>query len=932
MLTPRLRRVISLAALLFGGGVADAQTVSLDGAWGFAVDSAGAFTLGDVVERAHWREADVPHAWQAQFADLRAYHGVAWYRRTFEAPALGPDETALLHFGAVDYLAEVYVNGERVGQHEGGFTPFRFDVGPLLRKGTNDVVLRVVEPDIAPRGTEGLIFEEVPHGKQSWYVNVGGIWQSVRLDVRPKRYVESARITAGIGGSVRVDVTLAGEGRAPLALRVLDADGREVLRDTVQPEPSARDAVFEGHVETSALWSPDAPNLYTAEVTLGEDRITERFGFREIATRDGRIWLNGAPFYMIGALDQAFYPGTVYTPPSEGFLRDQMRKAKALGLNTLRMHVKVPDPRYYEIADEEGLLVWIDLPNHWTFTPEAAERLVATFEEMLDRDWNHPSLVALSLINESWGVDLGEPEQRAWLLGFFERAKATVPGWLVVDNSACWDNFHLQTDLLDWHTYWAIPENRHRFDETVDAVAARADWLFSPHGDAREAGDEPILLSEFGSWGLPDVPADLPWWLEGGMDDIVPSIPSGVHERFRAYGYDDVFGTYSALAEASQRVQARSLQYQIEKLRRTPEIAGYVVTELTDLNWESNGLLDMDRNVKAGMGGLARLQHPDVIVPHPAKTAGWGGDVIDVEVWLSHFGPARPTEGAGEYGRGGCCYEWAERQRAMATGPTVLRWTVAGGATGTATVPPLAPGTVRRAASAAILLPEVGRPQLVRVAFRWEEEGSVIAQNEVELFAFPGIEPARAAVHDPDDRLAGAAPFVEADPTADVLVAAGLDARVMEHLAEGGRAIVFADSTTALPAGFPISVAYREAEDELYDGNWITSLNWVRPDRPPFDGVAFGPTLGFEAAELGLDHVIEGVPPGHFGDVLAGMFVGWVQMNAGYVVQMNVGPGRLLLVTMRPRSPDDPYAAHLVRALVDYARSDAFQPDLRWSP
>ena len=131
----------------------------------------------------------------------------------------------------------------------------------------------------------------------------------------------------------------------------------------------------------------------------------------------------------------------------------------------------------------------------------------------------------------------------------------------------------------------------------------------------------------------------------------------------------------------------------------------------------------------------------------------------------------------------------------------------------------------------------------------------------------------------------------------------------------------------------------REEEDALYDGNWITNLNWVRHDRPPFAEITFGPTLGFEAADVDLGHVIEGVPPEHFEDVLAGMVVGWLQLNVGYVVQMNVGPGRLLLVTMRPEAiPSGTwpgaymYPAHLVRALVDYAGSGAFRPGLTWNP
>lgn len=919
-------QLVLVGTLLVTAGAVRAQAVSLDGTWAFAVDSAAAFSEVDVAARAHWRTAAVPGAWQAEHADLRVYHGVAWYRRTFDAPAVGPDETALLHFGAVDYAAEVFVNGARAGAHEGGFIPFRLDVGSLLRAGMNEILVRVVEPAVAPGRTDGLTFEEVPHGKQSWYVNVSGLWQSVRLDVRPRRRVERVHVTADLDGRVRVDVAMAGEGAAPLAVLVRGPGGVEAWNGTARPAPSDTAAVMEGLIEAPALWSPDTPALYTAEVTLGEDRVMERFGFRRFEARDGRLWLNGAPFYLIGALDQDFYPGTLYTPPSEDYLRRQMRTARALGLNTLRMHVKVPDPRYLDVADEEGLLVWLDLPNHWTWTPTAARRAEATLDGLIARDWNHPSLVALSLVNESWGVDLAQAEQRAWLLGLYERAKAAAPGWVVVDNSACWGNFHLRTDINDYHTYWAIPENRHRFDETVSELARRPPWLFSPHGDAAETGREPLVLSEFGNWGLPDVPEDLPCWLDHGMDDIPVTIPTGVHDRFRAYGYETVFGSYSALAEASQRAQARALRYQVERLRRTPGIEGYVITELTDLHWESNGLLDMERNVKAGALGLAPIQRPDVVIPSPDRFAARDREAVAVDVWLSRYGAS--GEGAGP---GGCCAEAALRHAAASTGRTVVRWSLPGGASGVLDVAPLAPGEVRLVGTVGLELPAVDRPEAVPVAFRWEyANGALLAQNELELVAVPRVTPPAAAVHDPRERLGFVAGYLAPDPAAGVLVAPTLDARVLARLSGGGRAVVFADSQTALPAGFPLRLVSRG--EEFYDGNWVSNLNWLRRDRGPFAGLALGPTLGFEAADIALEHVVEGVAPEDFADVLAGMFAGWVQLNAGYAVQMNVGAGRLLLVTMRPRRPDDAYAAALVRALVDYAGSDAFRPALSWTP
>ena len=182
-----------------------------------------------------------------------------------------------------------------------------------------------------------------------------------------------------------------------------------------------------------------------------------------------------------------------------------MRKAKALGLNLLRCHIKVPDPRYLEAADETGMLIWYEIPNWDKLTANSERRAMETLHGMVERDANHPSIVIVSIINESWGANLKEAPDRAWLKAAYQQAKTFVP-WLVVDNSACCDNFHLATDIADFHQYAAIPDYASNFDRLVDDQAQRPGWLFSPYGDAAPKGDEPLMLSEFGNWGLPQRP------------------------------------------------------------------------------------------------------------------------------------------------------------------------------------------------------------------------------------------------------------------------------------------------------------------------------------------------------------------------------------------------------------------------------------------
>lgn len=908
---------LAVCGTLMVSPMASAQILSLDGEWQFAVDSSAAFGIDNVREHASWRTAKVPLSWQAQFADLRDYQGVAWYRRTFTLPKLKADETVLLEFGAVDYVAEVFVNGRRVGRHEGGYTPFACEIRQAVNPGENEVIVRVLDPEPTETGTEGISYWHIPHGKQNWYVQTSGLWQSVHLAIKPARHFTKIHITPTVAGKISVDVDLSrGENTSAteqLSLRVFDPQKHEVLQISKLISSSQQKARLEGLVPQPQLWSLDSPQLYEAELLLGKhDQIIERFGFRAIEARDKLLYLNGEPFYLMAALDQDFYPETIYTTPSEEYLRDEMLKAKRLGLNMLRCHIKVPDPRYLKVADEIGLLVWYEIPNWDVFTSAAARRGEETLEAMLDRDWNHPSLVIISLSNESWGVDLKQPEQRQWLLSAFDRAKQRATGRLIVDNSACWGNFHMKTDLNDYHTYRAIPENRHRFDQTISDFAQRPKWLFSEFGDAQETGKEPLLLSEFGNWGLPKLPEELPWWFARDFGGRQVTLPQGVQQRFKDFQYDEIFESYNQLAEESQRAQFLALKYEIEQIRLKPEIQGYVITEFTDINWECNGLLDMWRNVKIYADDLANIQQQDVIIPRPVKYNYWDDETVEIELWLSHYS-------------------------AVEVAPAKLRWQASFGATGELAIPPIARTEVKSIASLRLALPEVTSPQRVRLQFQLTTPagGEPLAQNAVEVLVYPRLAaPAAIRLHDPDKTLrafaqaAHAAGFLPKESSAQsaALVTNVLDDELLQRLRKGESAICLIDSTTKLPAAFPFVLTSRAAE--WYDGNWASNLNWLRNNRPPFRDLGVGRFLGFEAEHVAPRTVITGLAAANFSDVLAGMYVGWLHLNSASVLQMKVGQGKLLLCTLRLADAlgHDPFAALLLNALVKYSLSPHCAP------
>ena len=453
---------IVLAVLLALPPGLAAEPMRLESGWELITDPGATWQVASL-PTSGWRPARVGVSWNAQYSDLRDYVGVAWYRTRFAVPASKVPQRVLLRFGAVDYQADVFVNGEAAGSHEGAYTPFTLDVTGRVKPGTNELVVRVIDPPAAGHGRDPRFpqfnYDELPRGKQNWYIQNGGLWQPVWLDVRPVLYIDAVRVSSKVSGAIDVDADIVGtelKRGASLKVDVRDAQGAVVASLPVAAVTGPGVVRVAGTVPAPKLWSPASPTLYTVEASLSgpvSDRVTDRFGFREFVARDGRFFLNGEPFYMIGALDQDFYPDTIYSTPGKAYLVDMMKKGRSLGLNVLRCHIKVCDPDYLAAADEVGMLVWYEVPSWERWTAASVERGKAIFEAMTTRDWNRPSIVIQTLINEAWGIDMKQAEQRAGLLKWFDesRPKLQPLGRLLVDNSPCCENFHLKSDIDDYH-------------------------------------------------------------------------------------------------------------------------------------------------------------------------------------------------------------------------------------------------------------------------------------------------------------------------------------------------------------------------------------------------------------------------------------------------------------------------------------------------
>ena len=903
------------------------EQISLDGVWDFKLDDGA------------WRKATVPAPWQAEFADIRHTFGTGYYVRSFALPAEWKNREVVIRFGAVNYFAEVILNGAVIGTHEGGYLPFEFVLSGVTFEGENKLEVRATLPNSDEGAYPDYPFPEIPHGKQSWYGPLGGIWQSVVLEARDACHIGHAAIVADAGsGEVGVALEISGAAAGVVVgVSILDATGAVVTSgEAVVDGVTAGLSLTVGDV---ALWSPDAPNLYVAEISLSRDGAIvdvrrETFGFLTFETRDGKFFLNGEPFYMRGALDQDYYPVGICTPPSLAFLEDQLRKAKELGLNLLRCHIKVPDPRYYEVADRLGMLIWTEIPNIQTFTEKSAQRLRDTMSDILRRDGNHPSIVTWTIINEDWGTRLVEnADHRQWLKDTYDWLKAVDPSRLVVDNSGCIPNFHVKTDINDYHYYRSVPERRAEWEKLTQEFADGADWTFSPHGDAERRGDEPLVVSEFGVWGLPN-PAEVvdeagnePWWMETGPGwGDGAAYPHGIQNRFALYSLDKVFGSFENFIGAAQWYQFGNLKYEIESMRAHAPIVGYVITELTDVHWEANGLLDINRNPRAFHGRFAEINNDLVIVPQAERHAGYAGEALEIKLSVATGGESVP-DGA------------------------VLSWSL-GGVAGQVEVPATGGLAVVALGSISLTLPQALAGQRGVIDFRLHADGAELARNSLEVSVYAKRDlkglPVVAVKDATLSAYVTALGYTLAQPgQAAVNVVRGLDAGDVEAMRHGARYLVLADGVVATNNNLRIDAGPREqpfmpivdevpgqptgAEQQLpnivlhkrqgtmWRGDWIANFSWLKRDGA-FAAIPGGPLLDVSFDRVVPHHVMTGFRPFEYdGLIQAGLVVGWIHKPAVTIAERKVGKGGLVATTfrlMQDAPGADPVAAGLLDALI----------------
>ncbi|MDX6298919.1 MAG: hypothetical protein QOF53_133 [Nocardioidaceae bacterium] len=605
------------------------QWLSLDGTWDFTHDDAdaglGAGWFDPSITEPFTRRIEVPYPPESPASGIgaRGFHPVVWYRRTVTDEDLGAGDgrRSLIHFGAVDYHARVWLDGRLVATHSGGQTPFTADVTEALAAGDGPaehvLVVRAEDDPHAldqPRGKQD--WREKPHG--IWYERTTGIWQPVWCESVPEEHVVDLAWSSDISaGLVHAEVALPAAPRRPLVLEVsLSLDG-ELLAE-VSSRPLTRitrvdltvPALRNGQDRARLVWTPESPHLVDAEVVLREagtgpgsgqvvDTVASYLGLRAVSVGGGTFTLNGQPYYTRSVLDQGYREDTHLASRGSEELRNEVEMMKAMGFNAVRVHQKAEDPRFLYWADRLGLLVWGETAGAYEFSASAVAMLTTEWLELVRRDRSHPSIVAWVPVNESWGVqDISTvPAQQHFARSIAGLTRALDPSRPAVSNEG-WE--HVDSDILGLHDYTVDPDQlRARYldrESAVDAVLSgygpqgRRGVVSEDQAQRFLDGEAPLMITEFGGVSM--------------------------STEAESWGYEQV-GSASELASL--------LTGLFDALRASSEVVGFCYTQYMDTGQETNGLLFSDGKPKLPLETIFQIVtgRMDTGPDAPSSTFGW---------------------------------------------------------------------------------------------------------------------------------------------------------------------------------------------------------------------------------------------------------------------------------------------------------------------
>jgi len=539
------------------------EWVNLNGKWNFAFDKENIgfdqqwFKTGDFKQ-----EIMVPFPWGSELSGVENKADIAWYSREIQVPSSFAGKRVFLVIGASDWITDVWIDGIHLGKHQGGYTPFEFDLtSNIIIKSTCKITIRV----------DDTAHDFKLEGKQG-YGEAKGIWQTVYLEARGQLAFKSIHFTPDID---QKKVTVKAIFDQPLGDNMLvkvTFQNKEIALPVSSPKikKNSQTIEFDIPVPNQHLWSLEDPYLYNVTVSLqGKDKVLDEvntyFGMRKISvmnlpgTAFPYVALNNKPIYLELCLDQSYHPKGFYTYPSDEFMRDEIIRSKKIGLNGNRLHIKVEVPRKLYWADKLGLLIMADVPNFWGEpTDTAFGEWEVAMRGMIERDYNHPAIFSWVLFNETWGLFSGKGDNRKYLpetqekvRTFFAEAKKLDKTRLIEDNSPC--NYdHVITDINSWHSYLPGYEWEGFLDKFTKETYEGS--TFNYIGGNKQT-NAPMFNSECGNvWGYEGSTGDVDW----------------------------------------------SWDYHImmNEFRRHPKVAGWLYTEHHDVINEWNGYYKFDRTEK----------------------------------------------------------------------------------------------------------------------------------------------------------------------------------------------------------------------------------------------------------------------------------------------------------------------------------------------
>jgi beta-galactosidase/beta-glucuronidase len=568
---------------------------NLNGEWDFAFDDANVglkekWYCGDKVFE---QKITVPFVFQSEKSGIGITqpHEIVWYKKELTIEKKDK-KRYLLHFGAVDYLSDVYVNGQHVLNHEGGHTSFHVDITDWLSE-DNVLVVRVYDP---------LTDESIPRGKQFWetqsrgiwYTNTTGMWQSVWLEEVDEIYIEKVKMTPIYDeGKLRIQVKISAtmpQMKLDFAIRY----GAEAIASGSIDFMSQKvdffvdlfdEMIFRHNFHGEGYsWTPETPNLFDVDFKLiraeeVKDVVASYFGFRKIHHERGMIYLNNRPYYQKLVLDQGYWPESLMTAPSDAAFVKDIQLAKEMGFNGCRKHQKTEDPRFLYWADKLGYIVWGECASAPFYNEDSVNRLMREWQEIIDRDYNHPCVITWVPLNESWGIPdvQRNRQQQHFSQTMYHYIHSLDTTRLVISN----DGWAMtETDICAIHNYaHGNPDEKEKYEfftntlRTKENILAYSSAAWDIYAKGFDNKGEPVLLTEFGGIGF-DVSGQPGW------------------------GYTSVSTKEEFISEYGRIMEA---------LYASEVLFGYCYTQLTDVEQEINGILTYNRQPKCDISLIKEM-------------------------------------------------------------------------------------------------------------------------------------------------------------------------------------------------------------------------------------------------------------------------------------------------------------------------------------